>query len=372
MAKPASLPRWADVGGDIVEPSSGKKDIGWIVSEQPPHSYFNWFQNLVYQWCDYLDGLTGEALTWTAAHVFQSTVNMTNGTAADTLTVAATGSSARFAIRGTGSATEGAFVGTSARNGGAIVGTNTGTGGSAAGVTGGGASVGVDGVALGGVVGASGVRGQALDADGAAGRFSHSSASGVSVISTASGANGIAVKAVASGSGTVAVRAEGHSAGAGSPVLAVAGHASQSAVEGDGTSHNGNGVYGHTDGAVGVKGVNSGELGQAANFANTSVTNLGTVLVVTQHGHGAGLLCEASEGLAGSFANTSSTNPALNVQSSGSTPAIRANGAGTSVGLNLVPQAAPSVLTNGDIWVETGTNTLKVRINGVTKTVTLT
>lgn len=74
MPKPASLPRWANVGGDIVEPSSGKKDIGWIDAELPPHSYFNWFMNLVYQWAVYLDGLTGEALTWTAAHTFNAAV----------------------------------------------------------------------------------------------------------------------------------------------------------------------------------------------------------------------------------------------------------------------------------------------------------
>jgi hypothetical protein len=38
----------------------------------------------------------------------------------------------------------------------------------------------------------------------------------------------------------------------------------------------------------------------------------------------------------------------------------------------MVPGAAPSTPVDGDMWVETGTNTLKVRINGVTKTVTLT
>jgi hypothetical protein len=47
-------------------------------------------------------------------------------------------------------------------------------------------------------------------------------------------------------------------------------------------------------------------------------------------------------------------------------------GTGERGALNLTPQAAPSAPQNGDMWVETGTNTLKVRINGVTKTVTLT
>ncbi len=55
MAKPTSLPRWADVGGDIVEPASGKKDTGWIEDEIPPAQYFNWLENLTYQWLVWLD-----------------------------------------------------------------------------------------------------------------------------------------------------------------------------------------------------------------------------------------------------------------------------------------------------------------------------
>jgi hypothetical protein len=48
--RPSTDPRWADVGADIVEPTSGKKDIGWEAAEKPPAQYFNWFMNLVYQW----------------------------------------------------------------------------------------------------------------------------------------------------------------------------------------------------------------------------------------------------------------------------------------------------------------------------------
>jgi hypothetical protein len=40
--------------------------------------------------------------------------------------------------------------------------------------------------------------------------------------------------------------------------------------------------------------------------------------------------------------------------------------------IQLPAKAAPSAPQDGDIWVESGTNALKVRINGVTKTVTLT
>lgn len=60
--KPTVLPRWADVGGDIVEPSSGKKDIGWVAGERPAAEYFNWLLNVNYLWAEYLsDGaFTGD------------------------------------------------------------------------------------------------------------------------------------------------------------------------------------------------------------------------------------------------------------------------------------------------------------------------
>src|SRR5260221_10162312 len=57
MAKPSSLPRWADSGGAITEPSSGKKDVGWV-AEKPPYQYFNWLLNLIYTWLLWLDRIT--------------------------------------------------------------------------------------------------------------------------------------------------------------------------------------------------------------------------------------------------------------------------------------------------------------------------
>jgi hypothetical protein len=56
--KPSSTPRWANVGGDIVEPAGGKKDVGWVAEEKPPAQYFNWLLNLTWQWLEYLnDGI---------------------------------------------------------------------------------------------------------------------------------------------------------------------------------------------------------------------------------------------------------------------------------------------------------------------------
>lgn len=212
MPKPSSLPRWGDNladPGDIVEPSSGKKDIGWQDAEKPPHSYFNWLFNLIYQWCSYLNGLTGEALTWTAAHIFQSTVSVTNSTNADTVTIAATSANANYAIRATGNATNGGLVATSSKTGGAIVGSNSGTGANAAGVTGGGVKLGVDGVALGGGgSGSAAVRGMALDADARGGLFTNNNASGEALEATASGASGKAAHFVASDATGTALHCE--------------------------------------------------------------------------------------------------------------------------------------------------------------------
>lgn len=55
LNKPAKLPRWADDGGEILEPSEAKKDIGFVSAERPTHQLLNWLQNLVYQWLDYFD-----------------------------------------------------------------------------------------------------------------------------------------------------------------------------------------------------------------------------------------------------------------------------------------------------------------------------
>lgn len=57
------LPKWATSGSaDIVEPSEGKKDIGWVgKGEKPPHETFNWLLNQTYKW---LLNLSGGAATY--------------------------------------------------------------------------------------------------------------------------------------------------------------------------------------------------------------------------------------------------------------------------------------------------------------------
>lgn len=54
---PTKLPTWAtDILADIVEPSDGEKELGWQSGDAPPASFFNYWQNLVYQHVAYLDG----------------------------------------------------------------------------------------------------------------------------------------------------------------------------------------------------------------------------------------------------------------------------------------------------------------------------
>jgi hypothetical protein len=96
MAQPSQDPNWNTGGANRVDPSSGQKISGWTVNQAPPSSYFNWWMNLVYQWCIYLKNLTSEALTWTGAAIFNAAVSTTAGltatrTAANTTAITATG-----------------------------------------------------------------------------------------------------------------------------------------------------------------------------------------------------------------------------------------------------------------------------------------
>jgi len=50
MPAPPKLPSWATGAASILEPSDGKKAQGWVPGEQPPASFFNYWQNLVGQW----------------------------------------------------------------------------------------------------------------------------------------------------------------------------------------------------------------------------------------------------------------------------------------------------------------------------------
>jgi hypothetical protein len=61
MPQPSTLPRWADdVTGDttrVIEPPSGKKDVGWATQEKPAAQHANWLFNIIYQWIAWLASL---------------------------------------------------------------------------------------------------------------------------------------------------------------------------------------------------------------------------------------------------------------------------------------------------------------------------
>ena len=92
MPKPASVPRWASTGAAVIEePSSGVKDVGWVV-EKPSYKIFNWAMNLAYQWLDFLNPLftSGGGLSATADSTIAGSLTV-NGTL-----IAGTGQAVNF------------------------------------------------------------------------------------------------------------------------------------------------------------------------------------------------------------------------------------------------------------------------------------
>ena len=67
FSKPASVPRWADTNGLIIEPPEAKKDAGWGFTEVPPSNFENWKENLNGNWWKWInerfrDGATNDEL----------------------------------------------------------------------------------------------------------------------------------------------------------------------------------------------------------------------------------------------------------------------------------------------------------------------
>lgn len=78
MAKPASVVSWATTGGTRLQPTAPEKAAGFAVGERVPARFLNWLYGVLGDWTTYLNGLEGEALTWTGAHSFANTVGLTN------------------------------------------------------------------------------------------------------------------------------------------------------------------------------------------------------------------------------------------------------------------------------------------------------
>lgn len=94
MAQPAQLPRFADtVYADptrVVQPTSGKADVGWSEGERPAAEHMNWLMATIYFWCLYLKNLKDEAFGWTAAHTFGAGIGVTGNVTASGAVQAAT------------------------------------------------------------------------------------------------------------------------------------------------------------------------------------------------------------------------------------------------------------------------------------------
>lgn len=76
MAKPTVLPRWANVGGSVVTPSSGKMDIGWLGGEKPPAQYLNWLGLNTYTWLAWVDTLINSSDQWTKGVVADANLHV--------------------------------------------------------------------------------------------------------------------------------------------------------------------------------------------------------------------------------------------------------------------------------------------------------
>lgn len=66
MPAPSEFPVWIpDNTTNIIEPSSGQKNTGWLPGQVPPAQYFNWILNLINQWIEYFDDVIQPVLTLT-------------------------------------------------------------------------------------------------------------------------------------------------------------------------------------------------------------------------------------------------------------------------------------------------------------------
>jgi hypothetical protein len=79
MPEPSTLPRWATDGGTTTEPSSGKKDTGWVQGERAPAKWFNWLFNVIYLWLVWLRGEPNGEIVWSEYFYASNTSEITVG-----------------------------------------------------------------------------------------------------------------------------------------------------------------------------------------------------------------------------------------------------------------------------------------------------
>jgi hypothetical protein len=72
MPKPTVIPEWASNPGATFDPGLPYSQAGWTVGTKPPARVLNWWQNLVFLWCEYLNQFENYAHTWTADQTIDS------------------------------------------------------------------------------------------------------------------------------------------------------------------------------------------------------------------------------------------------------------------------------------------------------------
>ena len=361
MAKPSTTPSWGtdtnfatgtESGTPVkVEPSSGYKAQGFIPGGYAVSPYLNWFMNLVFQWCTYLDGLNTDAqflaLTWawTAAHTFTpgsgTNVTAVTGTARGTgygLLGQASNTSASVGVQGEGGTTDsygGAFVGSgtaagvSGRTKNAAGTANLGTG---PGVRGTGGTTGPGGDFYGGTTN---------------GTF------GVVCTSLATNGSGASCTGTGTGAGLYAEGGSGNARG-----INALGHGTQAGVYGTGGSTAGAGIAGlggtggkggdflgvtSGDGVGGTGGATDGTYGgvftsSATNGGGLHAAGSGTMDAVTAVGSG-----NAASAAVSALGATAS--PAVAATTTGSGNAVTASASGgTGYGLSVSGNATKAPL----------------------------
>lgn len=114
MAKPVTLPRFAETAGEvaaanITEPSSGQKDTGWVLNQIPTSAGMNWIHYWTYQWIQYLNTLEAESLTWTSLHTFNGGAEFYGSTSVPGLQAEAAAHASGVGISAFGTSTVGSI-----------------------------------------------------------------------------------------------------------------------------------------------------------------------------------------------------------------------------------------------------------------------
>lgn len=117
--KPTEQPEWASGGSAVlVDPTTGKKQAGWVRKEKPAAELLNWWQNLVWKWTQWLDDgdvsfhdllVTGSTVfTGTASHSSTATMYDIDVTGVETIVIA--GASGTPALGGLANGVDGQEV----------------------------------------------------------------------------------------------------------------------------------------------------------------------------------------------------------------------------------------------------------------------